>query len=104
VTSLGVEHDLLRESMRAFAEREIVPYLEEWERAGGGAARAAPQGRGRRAARRRLSGGGLGGAGGDFLHLLVVTEELIGRSASSGLCAALFTHGIALPHIVAAGV
>jgi acyl-CoA dehydrogenase len=45
----------------------------------------------------------LGGSGGDFLHLLVVTEELIGSGASSGLCAALFTHGIALPHIVAAG-
>jgi acyl-CoA dehydrogenase len=32
-----------------------------------------------------------------------VTEELIGAGGSSGLAAALFTHGIALPHIVAAG-
>jgi acyl-CoA dehydrogenase len=102
VTSLGVEHDLLRESVRAFAEGEIVPYLEEWERAG-----EVP-----RELHRKTAAAGLlavdfpedvGGAGGDFPHLLVVTEELIGSGASSGLCAALFTHGIALPHVVAAG-
>jgi len=102
VTSLGVEHELLRESVRAFAEREVVPYLEGWERAG-----EVP-----RELHRKAAGAGLlavdfpeevGGAGGDFLHSVVITEELIQSGASSGLCAALFTHGIALPHIVAAG-
>lgn len=101
MTSLGVEHELLRESVRAFAEREIVPYLEEWERAG-----QVPRELHRKAANAGLLAVDfpeeVGGAGGDFLHLLVVTEELIGSGVSSGLCAALFTHGIALPHIIAA--
>jgi acyl-CoA dehydrogenase len=33
----------------------------------------------------------------------VVTEELIQAGGSSGLIAALFTHGIALPHMIASG-
>ena len=102
MTSLGVEHELLRESVRAFAEREVVPYLEDWERAG-----EVPRELHRKAAEAGLLAVGfpeeVGGGGGDFLHSLVVTEELIQSGASSGLCAALFTHGIALPHIVAAG-
>jgi acyl-CoA dehydrogenase len=102
VTTLGVEQELLRESVRAFAEREVVPYLEDWERAG-----EVPRELHRKAAEAGLLAVDfpeeVGGAGGDFLHSLVVTEELIQSGASSGLCAALFTHGIALPHIVAAG-
>ncbi len=102
MTSLGIEHELLRESVRAFAEREVVPYLEDWERAG-----EVPRELHRKAAEAGLLAVGfpeeVGGGGGDFLHSLVVTEELIQSGASSGLCAALFTHGIALPHIVAAG-
>jgi len=102
VTSLGIEHELLRESVRAFAEREIVPYLDDWERAG-----EVPRELHRKAAEAGLLAVDFpeeaGGGGGDFLHSLVVTEELIQNGASSGLCAALFTHGIALPHIVAAG-
>ncbi len=42
----------------------------------------------------------VGGSGGDLLDVVAVTEELIGAGGSSGLVAALFTHGIALPHIV----
>ena len=102
MTSLGIEHELLRESVRAFAEREIVPYLDDWERAG-----EVPRELHRKAAEAGLLAVDFpeeaGGGGGDFLHSLVVTEELIQNGASSGLCAALFTHGIALPHIVAAG-
>ena len=102
MTSLGIEHELLRESVRAFAEREIVPYLEDWERAG-----EVPRELHRKAAEAGLLAVDFpeeaGGGGGDFLHSLVVTEGLIQNGASSGLCAALFTHGIALPHIVAAG-
>jgi acyl-CoA dehydrogenase len=102
MTSFGIEHELLRDSVRAFAEREIVPYLEDWERAG-----EVPRELHRKGAEAGLLAVDfpekVGGAGGDFLHSLVVTEELIRSGASSGLCAALFTHGIALPHIVAAG-
>ncbi len=86
MTSLGVEHELLRESVRAFAEREVVPYLEGWERAG-----EVP-----RELHRKAAGAGLlavdfpeevGGAGGDFLHSVVITEELIqsGRPPASAL-------------------
>ena len=45
----------------------------------------------------------LGGAGGTFLDALAVTEAFTEAGASSGLLAALFTSGIALPHIVASG-
>ena len=45
----------------------------------------------------------VGGSGGDLIDGLVMTEELMQSGASGGLAAGLFTHGIALPHIVAAG-
>jgi acyl-CoA dehydrogenase len=45
----------------------------------------------------------LGGSGGTFLDALAVTEAFTEAGASSGLLAALFTSGIALPQIVASG-
>jgi acyl-CoA dehydrogenase len=45
----------------------------------------------------------VGGCGGDAVDAAVVADSLISGGASSGLLAALFTHGIALPHIVASG-
>lgn len=93
---------LFRETVREFTRREIAPHLDEWERAG-----EVPRELHRKAAQAGILGVGfgedVGGAGGDFTHSVVVTEELIGAGGSSGLCAALFTHGIGLPHIVAAG-
>ncbi len=98
----GPEHELLRQTVREFARREVVPHLDAWERAG-----EVPRELHRRAAAAGLLGAGypeeVGGSGGDGSHSMVVTEELIGSGASSGLCAALFTHGIAIPHILAAG-
>jgi acyl-CoA dehydrogenase len=44
-----------------------------------------------------------GGSGGTFLDALAVSEAFTDAGASSGLLAALFTSGIALPHIVATG-
>jgi acyl-CoA dehydrogenase len=96
------ERRALRDLTRRFTEREIVPYLDGWERAG-----EVP-----RALHRKAAGAGLlgiafpeavGGGGGSLLDTLVVTEELIQAGGSSGVIAALFTHGIALPHIVDAG-
>jgi acyl-CoA dehydrogenase len=96
------EHRMLRESVRAFTEREIVPHLAEWERRG-----ELPRELTRRAAEAGLLGAGwpeeVGGSGGDVTHASVVTEELIQSGGSSGVCAGLFTHGIAIPHILAAG-
>ena len=98
----GDEHRLLRESVRAFTEREIVPYLAEWERQGD-----VPRGLSRRAGEAGLLGAGwpeeVGGSGGDITHGSVVTEELIQSGGSGGVIAALFTHAIAIPHVLAAG-
>jgi acyl-CoA dehydrogenase len=99
---VSAEQELLRESVRKFAQREVVDRLADWERAG-----EVP-----REVHRAAAAAGLlavawpesvGGGGGDQLMGMLVTEELIRAGASSGFCAALFTHGIALPHILAAG-
>ncbi|MCP3801315.1 acyl-CoA dehydrogenase family protein [Allokutzneria sp. A3M-2-11 16] len=96
------ERQALRGSVRAFVEREVRPHLPDWERAG-----EVPRSLHREAAGAGLLGIGfdeeVGGDGGDLVDVSVVTEELIRAGGSSGLVAALFTHGIALPHIADAG-
>ncbi|WP_422754287.1 acyl-CoA dehydrogenase family protein [Micromonospora sp. WMMD708] len=95
------ERRQLRELTRAFVTREVLPHLADWERAG-----EVPRTLHVTAAKLGLLGIGfpesVGGSGGDLLDSIVVTEEIIRSGGSSGLVAALFTHGIALPHIVAA--
>ncbi|MEU1754736.1 acyl-CoA dehydrogenase family protein [Micromonospora matsumotoense] len=95
------ERRQLRELTRAFVTREVLPHLADWERAG-----EVPRTLHTTAAKIGLLGIGfpesVGGSGGDLLDSIVVTEEIIRSGGSSGLIAALFTHGIALPHIVAA--
>ncbi|MCW2638594.1 MAG: acyl-CoA dehydrogenase [Dactylosporangium sp.] len=96
------ERRALRDLTRRFVANEVLPHLDDWERAG-----EVPRDLHKTAAEIGLLGIGfpeeVGGVGGDLLDLIVVTEELIQAGGSSGLVAALFTHGIALPHIVAAG-
>ncbi|MEV4198065.1 acyl-CoA dehydrogenase family protein [Micromonospora globbae] len=96
------ERRQLRELTRAFVTKEVLPYLDGWERAG-----EVPRSLHETAAKIGLLGVGfpeaVGGSGGDLLDSIVVTEEIIRSGGSSGLVAALFTHGIALPHMVAAG-
>lgn len=96
------EQEDLRASARRFAEREIAPHLDEWESNG-----LIPRELHRRTAEQGFLGVGLpeevGGQGGDQLDTLALNEALIDGGASSGLMAGLFTHGIALPHIVSAG-
>jgi alkylation response protein AidB-like acyl-CoA dehydrogenase len=95
------ERRQLRELTRAFVTREVLPHLDDWERAG-----EVPRSLHATAAKLGLLGIGfpesVGGSGGDLLDSILVTEELIRSGGSSGLVAALFTHGIALPHMVAA--
>ncbi|MFY1618243.1 acyl-CoA dehydrogenase family protein [Micromonospora sp. WMMD736] len=95
------ERRQLRELTRAFVTREVLPHLDDWERAG-----EVPRALHATAAKLGLLGIGfpesVGGSGGDLLDSIIVTEELIRAGGSSGLVAALFTHGIALPHMVAA--
>jgi acyl-CoA dehydrogenase len=96
------ERRQLRDTVRAFVEREVRPDLDQWERDG-----ELPRSLHRKAAELGLLGVGfdekVGGSGGDLLDTVVVTEELIQAGGSSGLIAGLLTHGIAIPHIVAAG-
>ncbi len=92
----------LMASARAFVTAEVAPHLQAWEDAG-----SVPRELHAKAARLGLLGLGvaeeLGGSGGSFLDALAVTEAFTAAGASSGLLAALFTSGIALPHIVATG-
>ena len=95
------ERRLLRGTVRRFSERELVPHLAEWEERG-----ALPLEIHRAAAQAGLLGIGFpeeaGGCGGDPVDALIVAEEIILSGGSSGLIAALFTHGIGLPHLIAA--
>lgn len=96
------ERKALRATVRRFVEREVAPHLDGWERAG-----ELPRALHERAGQLGLLGIGfaeaVGGSGGDLIDGVVLTEELIAAGGSSGLCAGLLTHAIALPHIVAAG-
>jgi len=96
------EQQALQETARTFVEREITPHLDGWEEAG-----ELPRSLHQAAAKQGLLGLGfaeeVGGSGGDGLDALAMQEAFFAAGASSGLMAGLFTHGIALPHIVAAG-
>ncbi len=92
----------LRELAHQFTAREIQPNLSTWEDAG-----QIPRELHKKAAAIGLLGIGhsqaVGGSGGDVLDAATVTEQIILSGGSTGLIAALFTHGIALPHIEASG-
>jgi acyl-CoA dehydrogenase len=91
----------LRGTVRSFTQQAILPHLARWEEG------ALPRSLHRAAAAADLLGIGFpetaGGSGGDALDALVVAEEMILAGGSSGLIASLFTHGIGLPHLIAAG-
>lgn len=95
-------HEDLRELGREFVRREVVPHLQQWEDE-----RLIPRDLHVAAAKQGLLGVGfpeeVGGQGGNVLDTVVLQEAMYEAGASSGLMAGLFTHGIALPHIVASG-
>jgi acyl-CoA dehydrogenase len=92
----------LRELGAEFVRREVAPYLQEWEDAG-----EVPRELHVAAAKQGLLGvsfpESVGGGGGDLLDSIDLQEGMFEAGASSGLMAALFTGGIALPHLVASG-
>jgi acyl-CoA dehydrogenase len=96
------EREALTEVAREFTRREVAPYLQEWEDAG-----EVPRDLHRKAAAHGLLGVSfpveVGGEGGDLLDSVAVMEGMLAEGASSGLLAALFTSGIALPHLAASG-
>jgi acyl-CoA dehydrogenase len=95
------ERRALRELVREFTVKEVLPHLDGWERAG-----EVPRALHRAAAEVGLLGAGypeeVGGSGGNPIDAMLVSEETILAGASSGLCVSLHTHGIALPHMIAA--
>ncbi|OBJ49912.1 acyl-CoA dehydrogenase family protein [Mycobacterium asiaticum] len=96
------EREQLRKTMRSFTEREIMPYANEWERAG-----ELPRELHRRAGEAGLLGANfpesVGGGGGDGADAVVICEELHHCGAPGGVFASLFTCGIAVPHMIASG-
>lgn len=92
----------LRTTVRSFAEREILPHADDWERAG-----ELPRDLHRRAAEIGLLGTELpetvGGGGGDAVDSVIVCEELHQSGVPGGVFASLFTCGIAVPHMAASG-
>jgi acyl-CoA dehydrogenase len=99
---VSAEREALREVAREFTRREVTPYLQEWEDAG-----EVPRELHVKAAKQGLLGVSfpeeVGGEGGDLLDSIAVMEGMFDEGASSGLMAALFTSGIALPHLAASG-
>ncbi|HEY0905232.1 MAG TPA: acyl-CoA dehydrogenase family protein [Marmoricola sp.] len=102
MTFLTEDRLALQASTRAFVEREVLPNLQDWEDAG-----EVPRSLHQAAAKAGLLGLGfpdeVGGQGGDLLDSTAMQEAFFESGGSSGLAAALFTHGIALPHLVTNG-
>lgn len=96
------ERQQLRATVRSFAEREIVPHIDEWERSG-----ELPRELHRSAADAGLLGTDLpesvGGGGGDAADSLTISEALHEAGTPGGVYASLFTCGISVPHMAASG-
>jgi acyl-CoA dehydrogenase len=96
------ERQALRATVAGFVDRHILPHQDAWEREG-----LIPRELHGEAAKLGLLGLGVdeevGGSGGDFVDAVILEEELLYRGASGGVFASLFTSGIALPHLIAAG-
>ncbi|MGA2553639.1 MAG: acyl-CoA dehydrogenase family protein [Smithella sp.] len=98
IITYSAEHNIFRESLRKFLDKEIVPHVEEWEETG-----IVP-----RSVWKKMGEHGFlctdvpeeyGGAGGDFLYSVIVCEELV-KSNFSGLTASLHSD-ICVPYISA---
>ncbi len=99
-TLFSEEHELFRQSFRQFVEREVVPAQERWNsqgmvdrqtwRTAGAAGFLCP-----------WLGEDYGGPGGDFLHSVVVMEELA-RAYESGFAMSLHSD-VVVPYIEAFG-
>jgi len=98
---LSADHELFRDSVRAFVNAEIAPHLNAWDEA-----ETFPRELYRRAAHIGMLGLGYpeqyGGTPADTWFRLIATEE-IARAGSGGLMASLFSHNIGLPPILAHG-
>ncbi|MBA4022292.1 MAG: acyl-CoA dehydrogenase [Gordonia sp.] len=95
------ERAQLRSTVRAFAQRHILPYQDDWEREG-----ELPLDLHKQAADAGLLGLGfgedVGGSGGDLIDATILGEELHYVGVAGGVFSSLLTCGIALPHLIAA--
>lgn len=91
-------HRMVRETTRRFVEREILPFVDEWEEAG-----SFPRELYTKAAEAGLLGIGhpeaLGGAGEQDVFMKVAASEELMRSTSGGLVASLGSLDIGLPPV-----
>ena len=89
----------LAELVADFTRRDIAAQLADWEDSG-----EIPRSLHEQAGDLGLLGlsyaEDIGGSGGDLIDVSVMTEALITAGGSGGLVAGLFTHGIAIPHVV----
>ncbi|ANW63152.1 acyl-CoA dehydrogenase [Mycobacterium sp. djl-10] len=96
------ERDQLRKTVRSFVDREILPHIDDWERAG-----ELPRELHHAAADAGLLGApfpeSVGGGGGDGADALVICEEMHQSGCPGGVFASLMTCGIAVPHMAASG-
>jgi acyl-CoA dehydrogenase len=96
------DHELFRDQVRRFVEREIAPNLEVWEKAG-----ELPRELHRKAAAAGILQIGFPESCGgvevpDLYYSIIITEEL-SRTGSSGLGGSLMTHTIATPPVAHLG-
>jgi len=94
-------HDILRESVRRFLKKEVLPHIDDWEDR-----EEFPRELYKKVAEAGFLGIGypeeLGGTPGDIFHIIAFTEEFL-RSGSVGLTAGIGSHGIALPPVLVLG-
>ncbi len=97
----GKAHALVRKSVKEFVNKEIKPFIEEWEEAG-----EFPRALYKQAADVDILGIGypeeVGGTPGDIFFKVAASEELM-RSGSGGLVAGLGSLDIAIPPIIRHG-
>ncbi len=95
------EHEAFRHQLHRFVDREIAPYVDEWDEAG-----EFPRELYRKAAQVGLLQVGFpeeyGGVPGDVFFGIVKSEEL-SRAGSGGVNASLMSHTIGAPPIAALG-
>lgn len=97
----GETHNLVRQTVRKFVDREIKPFVDEWEEKG-----EFPKGLYRKAGDAGILGIGYpeayGGTGGDIFLKIAYIEELM-RCTSAGVVAGLGSLDISIPPILALG-
>ena len=94
-------HNILRQSVRKFLEREVLPYVDAWEDE-----EEFPRALYGKAAEAGFLGLGcpeeLGGTPADMFHRIAFAEEFL-RCGSVGLTSGIGSHAIAIPPILAMG-